>query len=70
MKGIEKFLKKIDKMSHKEMARLWRWGSLKEIDFTNQEIMLRFTNRFLKFGGMTPTVAKATDPLYNRYYHG
>ena len=51
---------KIDKMSHIEMARLWRFSPSGNPVFSSQNrLFVRFKKRFDSLGGMTVTISKA-----------
>ncbi len=53
------WMKRIDKMSHVEMAHLWRFAPSGHPVFENDsEIFRRFQERFKSFGGMTTEVSK------------
>jgi len=52
--------KKIDNMSHEEMARLLRFAPTGHAVFANDSSLTDyFHKRFQKFGGMTSKVSKA-----------
>jgi len=52
-------MERIDKMSHVEMARLWRFAPAGEPIFEYDSKAFRhFKERFMSFGGMTPEISK------------
>lgn len=63
---IKAWKTKIPKMSHEEMARLWRFAPPGHIIFnstakdeeTGQTLFDIFNERFISFGGMTPEISK------------
>ena len=57
---IEAWKKRIDDMSHIEMARLWRFAPIGHPVFRMDSPLYEyFKERFNKFGGMTPLISKA-----------
>lgn len=50
---------RIDKMSHLDMAKLYRFAPAGHIVFVNPTIYDHFIERFRSFGGMTPAISKA-----------
>lgn len=55
----QKEIEKINKMTHVEMANLWRFAPIghKYFDF-NKPYWEYFQKRFEEFGGMTPAISK------------
>jgi hypothetical protein len=59
-KEIEEWKKRIDEMSHLEMARIWRFAPLGHPAFdSNLPLFEIFKKRFEELGGMTPEISKA-----------
>lgn len=58
MENIEEHKKKIDEMTHIEMARLWRFAPSGHPYFEG-ELYQYFKNRFDSFGGFTPAISKS-----------
>jgi len=57
----EKLKEEIDNMSHYEMCRIWRFGTL-EGQYTSGEVGDYFKDRlFNHFGGFTPEISKSLD---------
>jgi len=54
---IKAWKEKIDKLSHIEMCRLWRFAPIGHI-FFNPHLSKHFNKRYQKFGGMTPKISK------------
>jgi hypothetical protein len=60
MKAEEEEIKKINSMSHIEMARLWRFADSGHKYFdTSLPYFDIFGKRFKAFGGFTPKISKA-----------
>ena len=56
---IQKHFDRIDQMGQFEMAKLWRFAPSGHIYFDiNLPFHERFSTRFKKMGGMTPTISK------------
>ena len=56
---IKYWKSKIDKLSHIEMCRLWRFAPAGHIYFNvNLPLFKHFNKRYKKFGGMTPEISK------------
>lgn len=56
---IQQWKDKIDKMSHLELANLWRFAPAGHPTCrTDLPIYEYFKNRFAKLGGMTPEISK------------
>jgi len=53
-------IEKINKMSHEEMCRLWRFAPSGHPYFdTSLPYFKIFEKRYLKLGGMTPQISKS-----------
>lgn len=56
---IKKWEDRIDRMGHKEMARLWRFAPAGHPCFDKTlPLSKRFEKRFKKLGGFTPAISK------------
>ena len=55
---IEKEKKNIDKMTHYELAHLWRHSYLGHPYFQNKDLNNYYIKAFNKFGGMTSEISK------------
>lgn len=56
----EQLLAKIEKMSHEEMARLWRFEPVGSPYFLG-EVGKAFQKKFDSLGGFTPEISKKID---------
>lgn len=57
--AIKQWKRKIDAMSHEEMARLWRTAPVGHPIFDNTLPLFKyFKDRFDSLGGMTPAISK------------
>jgi len=56
---IKRHEEAIDKLSHAQMARLWRYGPAGHLYFVSGPLHEYFMKRFDSFGGMTPGISKA-----------
>lgn len=55
---VNKYIQEINKMSHIDMAHLWRFAPAGCIYFVDPVLYKFFTKRFQSFGGMTPEISK------------
>jgi len=64
---IKRWKAEIDKMSHEELATIYRYERLRHPIFTleNDEIYQYFEDAFNKFGGMTPQMSKYLNERHN-----
>ena len=65
---IEDWKKKIDAMTHSEMASLWRFAPSGHPVFRNDlPLLIYFNERFKALGGMTASVSKQVGWPYECY---
>jgi hypothetical protein len=55
---VKEWEKKIDAMSHEDMARHWRFAKPGDVVFITPELYARFEARYKALGGMTPELSK------------
>jgi hypothetical protein len=60
MKTFEEMKKEIDALTHEQMCRMWRFGTLKkEWSDSRNPLSTYFSDRLFKhFGGFTPEISK------------
>lgn len=57
---IQKHKEDIDKLDHREMARLYRFAPAGHVYFrSDHSLYEHFMSRVKSFGGMTPAISKA-----------
>lgn len=53
-----KALADLEKLSHYEMAKLYRFCPVGSLFFADTDVYARFKQRFAELGGMTPELSK------------